>query len=71
MSDPIDTMCRAQAALAVLQLAIDTLERASVEAGADMVDVRPAIAAISKQSARALRAFDTAKVSATSTGKNS
>ncbi len=57
-----ETEGRARAALAVLQLAIDTLERASVEAGSDMIDVRPAIKAIAKQSARALRAYDLARL---------
>jgi hypothetical protein len=62
-----DTEGRARAALAVLQLAIDTLERASVEAGSDMIDVRPAVKAISKQSARALRAYDLARLRRPST----
>lgn len=61
MKNPIDTMARARAGLAVLQLAIETLERASTEAGSDMIDVRPAIREIAKQSQRALRAHDIAR----------
>lgn len=59
--DHLETMERARAGLAVLELARETLERASTEAGGDQINVQPALNAIGKQSARLLRAYDRAK----------